>query len=426
MLQNDFDIVVIGAGAAGMMAATEAARRGSTVCVLEKANKAGVKILMSGGTRCNVTHDCDAAGIMLAFGKNGRFLRQALAELSPTDVVDMFRGLGVPTKVEPGGKIFPESDRALDVCQALQRQMTDAGAILRLGTAVINLQREDSGFKVDLAVGSLRCQSVIVTVGGMSYPGCGTVGDGYPWLQQFGHTIVNPRPSLVPIVGGSAWTWELQGLTLPEAQVTIGKLGVAKKKGELAQRTGGLLFTHFGFSGPTAMDVSRAITDVEDLSTIELRINALPDWNDDRLNSWFDTKRSSEPGRQISKALCEILPRRLASALTEQSQIDGEKPLAELSGAARRLLTEGILRNRMPIQGTRGFKKAEVTAGGVSLKEVDPRTMQSRIVAGLYVAGEILDLDGWIGGYNFQSAFSTGAVAGRSAAEALQAVAAGG
>ncbi|WP_417750277.1 NAD(P)/FAD-dependent oxidoreductase [Rosistilla oblonga] len=425
-MQNDFDIVVIGAGAAGMMAAAEAARRDRSVCVLEKANKAGVKILMSGGTRCNVTHDCDAAGIMEAFGKNGRFLRQALAELSPTDVVQMFRDLGVPTKVEPGGKIFPESDRALDVCQALQRRMTESGATLRLGSAVQNLSRTETGFRVDLDGQSLHCRSVIVTVGGMSYPGCGTVGDGYNWLQKLGHTILTPRPSLVPIVGGSAWTWELQGLTLPEAQVTVGKPGVAKKKGELAQRTGGLLFTHFGFSGPTAMDVSRAITAVEDLSTIELRINALPGWNDDRLNSWFDAKRASEPSRQLDKALCEILPRRLASALIEQAQIAGEKPLAELSGANRRLLVEGMLRNRMPIQGTRGFKKAEVTAGGVSLKEVDPRTMHSRIVDGLYIAGEILDLDGWIGGYNFQSAFSTGTVAGRSAAESLNDADAGG
>lgn len=411
-------MIVIGAGAAGMMAAAEASKRGARTCVLEKANKSGVKILMSGGTRCNVTHDCDTSGIAEAFGKNGRFLRQALDRFGPADIISLLKKRGVETKVESTGKVFPVSDRALDVCLALEKRMLDHGATLRLGTAVQNVLYSEGTFKVVLPQETLSCDRVIVTVGGMSYPGCGTTGDGYAWLKGFGHSIVSPRPALVPIVAGVEWTWNLQGLTLPDAHVTINKVGVKKKKGELATRIGSLLFTHFGFSGPAAMDVSRAIPE-DDVSQIELRINALQDWNDDRFASWMHDKRSSSGNRQISTVLSEIVPRNLATALIASAQLDGETRVCEVNNRASTAICEGLLRTRVPIQGTRGFKKAEVTAGGVSLKEVDPRTMQSKLTSGLYVAGEILDLDGWIGGYNFQSAFSTGFVAGQSAADSI-------
>lgn len=437
------DVVVVGAGAAGMVAAARAAAAGRRVVVLEKNRKAGVKILMSGGTRCNLTQDCDAAGIMEAFGRNGKFLRQALMELGPGETVAMFNRLGVATKVESTGKIFPASDRAVEVRDCLLRQAQQAGAEIRLGVAVTDIERppknasgengnaaretaERAGrggnFLVRTDAGDLLARRVIVTSGGRSWPGCGTTGDGYRWLQRAGHTIAPTRPALVPLVGGFDWTRQLSGLTLEEVRVgvwpgTEGTGSPAKRpKRPLEERTGGFLFTHFGFSGPVAMDVSRAVTAAADPRSIQLECDWLPRSSPAELDAWLDAKRRGSGSQRIAAAVAELMPRRLAEAICELAEVR-DRPWGELSKGGRAKLVEGIKRMRLPVSGTRGFEKAEVTAGGVSLAEVDPRTMESRLVPGLFIAGEILDLDGWIGGYNFQSAFSTGHLAGIRAAD---------
>lgn len=418
------NIAVIGAGAAGLMAAARAAmaaRQSGIDCrvvVLEKNRKAGVKILMSGGTRCNLTHDCGPEGIMEAFGRGGAFLRQALAALPPIEVVRLFNGLGVATQIESTGKVFPSSNRAVDVRDALLKYAIDAGAEVCLDRAVKSLKRDpqSGGFFLEVNGESLPFDRVIVTVGGKSWPGCGTIGEGYQWMRDFGHTIVPPRPALVPLVGGTPWMHEISGLTLDSVTASVWSIpqdGKKPSKKPLLARRGGFLFTHFGFSGPTAMDVSGIITAAAQPQETRLTLDLLPDLTTDQVVRWVEDQRSGGR-RKVSAAIAELLPRRLADAVTETAGAT-EVSFAELPRAKSDALIQSLKQLTLPVTGTRGFDKAEVTAGGVSLKEVDPRTMQSRIVPGLFIAGEILDLDGWIGGYNFQSAFSTGLLAGTHA-----------
>ena len=404
-------IIVIGAGAAGMLAASEAARRGANVTVLEKNTKTGVKILMSGGTRCNITQDTDAKGIVSAFGRGGRFLQKSVGAFGPPDVVNLFHDAGVPTKIESTGKVFPKSDRALHVRDALQRRVVESGANLHLRSPVKSLIRENDQWRVTVEGETLSCDRVIVTSGGRSWPGCGTTGDGYGWLQRLGHQIVPPRPALVPLVGGHAWTRELSGLTLEECEATV-SLSSGKNRKPLVCRRAGWLFTHFGFSGPAAMDVSGALTAADSFSDVALTVDFLPRMAKDEIQTKLNDR--SRGKRNVETVVADWLPQRLAAALV---RVHGANTsIAELPKKSLLAMVDAIKRCELPIEGTRGFAKAEVTAGGVKLSEVDPRTMESRLVPHLYIAGEVLDLDGWIGGYNFQSAFSTGRAAGIAAA----------
>jgi len=423
-------IVIVGAGAAGLMAAATAARackEQATACeviVLEKNRKAGVKILMSGGTRCNITHDCDSAGIMQAFGKNGPFLRQALAMLPPEAVVRLFNSLGVATQVESTGKVFPQSNRALEVRDALQRYAFEAGAQIRLGVSVKSIEPTGQTFSLGLAVGedaheeTLVADRLIITSGGRSYPGCGTIGEGYQWMRTLGHSIVPPRPALVPLVGGEPWMREISGVTLEHVCAQVWATPEPGKKADkrpLLSRAGSFLFTHLGFSGPTAMDVSGVITGAGDPTRTRLTLDLVPDRSAASIDQWFEESRRRDGKRKVVAAMGEWLPKRLAEAVIADAGA-ADRSFAELPRVAMTKLTSHLKQLPLPVTGTRGFEKAEVTAGGVTLSEVDPRTMQSRRVPGLFIAGEILDLDGWIGGYNFQSAFSTGFVAGMNAA----------
>ena len=420
-----YDVAVIGAGAAGLLAAARSAERGRRTLLLEKNRKPGVKILMSGGTRCNITHDCDAAGIIAAFGSAGPFLHSPLAALSPRDLVQLLNDEGLRTKVEPGGKIFPQSDRALDVLNALLRRLHRSGAELALGEPVATIEREDNGFRVQTAERSSRCTKLIVTTGGKSYPGSGTTGDGYNWLAAFGHTIRPPRPALVPLTTNETWVHELSGVTVSDVQLRatdpqIAALSPVKRRrrglppGTLIGRRGSLLFTHFGLSGPVVLDVSRAVTAAADPRRLVLLADFLPDTRHDELDLLLRNVAASDGKRAVANVVAELLPKRLVDSLLVRAEVPAERRAAELGKAERGRFIDQLKRCEIRVTGSRGFKKAEVTAGGVALEEVDSRTMESKLVPNLYVAGEILDLDGFIGGYNFQAAFSTGWLAGES------------
>ncbi|TWT88930.1 N-methyltryptophan oxidase [Pseudobythopirellula maris] len=406
-----WDTIVLGAGAAGLLAAERSALRGRRTLLLEKNRKAGVKILMSGGTRCNLTQSCDRREIAEAFGAGKRFLYPALGRLGPDELVAMFEGEGLATKVEATGKVFPVSDRALDVQRTLLAMLARSGAELALDEPALEVDRRDDGFVVRTARRELRTHKLIICVGGQSYPGCGTVGDGYAWARHFGHTIVQPRPSLVPLTSAEPWLAELKGVTLDDVRVSV---VCDDQKKPLAERRGGLLFTHFGLSGPAVMDVSRAVTERPQAGGWRLRCDFLPASSEEDLTNQIADNAAAEGRRGVLGLVSEWLPKRLAEALLDHARTPRDRNLAELAKGERSRLIEAIKRTPVALSGSLGFKKAEVTAGGVTLAEVNPKTLESRLAPGLHFAGEVLDLDGPIGGYNFTAAFATGALAGES------------
>jgi predicted Rossmann fold flavoprotein len=403
------EVVVVGGGAAGLLAAARAAERGRRTLLLEKNRKPGAKILMSGGTRCNITQNTDARGIVEAFGPQGRFLHSALAALSPADLVTLIEVEGVPTKIEVTGKIFPVSDKASDVLAALMRRLGRSGCELALDEPCVELARSDDTFQLVTSKRVLRPEKVILTTGGQSYPGCGTTGDGYRWLAALGHRIIPPRPALTPVTTNAPWVLPLKGVTIPDVVVRV----IAENPACLAARRGSFLFTHFGLSGPVVLDVSRAITG-HPQPGLELECDFLPAVRADDLEDHLRRECAADGKKQLGGIVARHLPRRLADAIVQTIGLSAGLKAAELSKRDRGRLVAAIKRTRIPVSGTRGFKKAEVTAGGAALDEIDSRTLQSKIVPNLFIAGEILDLDGPIGGYNFQAAFSTGYLAAES------------
>ncbi len=418
------------------MAAVRAAERGRATLLLEKNRGPGAKILISGGGRCNLTHACDERGIAEAFGPAGRFLRSPLAALGPAKLREWFHAEGVPTRVEPDGKVFPATGRAADVLDALLRRLAGSGALLVLGEPATGIERAAEGLTVTTARRTRHAEAVVVATGGMSYRGCGTTGDGYRWLTALGHTIHPPRPALVPLKTSDEWVRRLAGIALPDVLVRIldpeamtvhGRRSrshrdptpMPRKRGPgglpagvLAQRRGAILFTHFGLSGPAVMDVSRAVTMHPAPDALRLAVDFLPDVRADHLDSLLRSAAVSDGRKLVAGLLPRPLPRRVSESLVERAGVARSRRAAEWSKAERAALVGWIKRAEIHLQGNCGFEQAEVTAGGVALDEVDARTMQSKVVPGLYLTGEILDLDGLIGGFNLQAAFSTGWQAG--------------
>ncbi|MBI3408107.1 MAG: NAD(P)/FAD-dependent oxidoreductase [Planctomycetes bacterium] len=409
MTDDDWEVIVLGAGAAGLMAAIHAAERGRRTLLLEKNKKPGVKILMSGGTRCNITQATDNRGIVAAFGPSGKFLHSALAAFSVQDTIDFFEAEGVPTKTEETGKIFPISNKAGDVLNALLRRLGRSGAVLSLEEPVQGVTITDGIFAVQTSRRARNAKRVILTTGGQSYPGSGTTGDGYRIAAGFGHTIVTPRPALAPVICELPWVAELRGLTLPDVGVTV-----LEGSNELAHRRGSLLFAHFGLSGPVILDVSRVVSGHPSPRLLRVEIDLLPASGEIELVEFLRDESVRSAKKQLAVVLANYLPRRLCDIVLENTGLSKDRRAAALSKDERGRLVEAIKRLTIPITGTLGFKKAEVTAGGVDLGEVDSRNMESKLMPGLFLAGEVLDLDGPIGGYNFQAAWSTGWLAGGS------------
>ena len=419
LADQTWDVAVVGAGPAGLMAATGAAQRGLATMLLEKNTKPGAKISISGGGHCNLTHQGDARAIAEEFGASGRFLRSALASFDPAALVDMMAREGVPCRTETGGKILPASDRAADVLAALLRRFERSGATLATGQAVTEVLVDGHGFRLTTDAGDVRTRQVVLTTGGRSYPGCGTTGDGYRWAEELGHTIVTPRPALVPILVDCEWVLSLQGVTLADVLVRVVSSDETsdarpKRARPIAERRGSLLFAHFGFSGPVALDLSRYISEAPRGHRPSLACDFLPDLNQQKLITTLAEAASSEGRRTAASLVGRWLPNRVAESLCRLAGLPDERRLAELSRDERTRLVQALKHQTVPTTGTLGFEKAEVTAGGVTLDEIDSRTMQSKLVPGLFLAGELLDIDGPIGGYNLQAAFSTGHLAGQS------------
>jgi hypothetical protein len=414
--ESSWDVAIIGGGPAGLMAGARAALRRRKTILLEKNREPGVKILLAGGGRCNLTHATDARGVVAAFGPTGRFLHSALAALGPPQIIELFEAEDVPTKVEPGGKVFPLSDRASDVRAALLRRLRQSGCTLAAAEPLLDLVQAGAGFRLITPRRSIQAAKVVLATGGQSYPACGTTGDSYRWAAALGHRIVMPHAALVPLTSHAPCVRALQGITLPDVllEVVAGDPNPAAAA-PLAGRRGAMLFTHFGLSGPAVLDVSHAVSGFARPETLLLRCDLLPDLPEAELDALLARRCAVSGKRRVAALLDPWLPHRVGETLIALSGASADRPAAELAKSDRRRLVQTVKRMDIPLAGTMGFRKAEVTAGGVALDEVDSRTMQSRLVSNLYFAGEVLDLNGPVGGYNFQAAFSTGWLAGENA-----------
>lgn len=410
-------IIVVGGGAAGLLAAYSAASHGAEVLLLEKMNGVGKKVRITGKGRCNITNVADIKGCIANIPGNGSFLYSAFYQFFNDDIIRLLEEFGVATKVERGGRVFPVSDQATDVVDALRRMVIAAGGKIQTDTKVKSLTVEAGNVcGVRLESGDvLAADAVIVTTGGASYPGTGSSGDGFRMAKEVGHTVVTLTPSLVPIELEEDWVQELQGLSLRNVNLTA-----YADEEKLDADFGEMLFTHYGVSGPIVLSMSRKIAlSLAKGQFVSLTLDLKPALNEEQLDKRVQRDFKKYLRKQVKNALNDLLPQKLIPVVIDLAYLDEDKPIHQVTREERLRLVHTIKHMEMTVTKTRPMAEAIVTAGGVSVKEVDPKTMASRAMSGLYWAGEVLDIDGYTGGFNLQAAFSTGYVAGKSAAESL-------
>ena len=404
-------IAVIGGGPAGLMAAGLAAEAGASVTLFEKNPKVGRKLAITGKGRCNVTNNCDVQTVLANVPVNPRFLYSALGRFSPADTMAFFEKLGVPLKTERGGRVFPVSDKAIDVVDALFFW------VKRAGVTIVNEPVEDiltrDGRVTGVFAGNHdhKADRVILATGGASYPLTGSTGDGYRFAKALGHTIVPPRPSLVPLVEDGTVCQSLMGLSLRNVAITV-----LENDKTIYQDFGEMLFTHFGLSGPLILSASAHMRHFGSKNyRIEIDLKPALDEKtlDKRVLGDFEKHKNSD----FVNALGELLPRKLIPAVIEAAGIDPRVKVHSITKAERASLVRVLKHFPIRISGARPIAEAIVTTGGVSVKQVDPKTMASKVTPGLYFAGEILDVDAYTGGFNLQIAWATGRLAGLSAAQ---------
>ena len=410
-------VLVIGGGASGMMAAGRAAECGAAVTLLEKMPQLGSKILLSGKGRCNFSNMADLRDFVAAFGPEGKFLYGAFTHFFRPDLLDLLERFGLKAEVERGGRVFPASDRALDVVKALKQYLQQGKVRTRLNGAVDRVEvQKGKVSRVCLGRGeALEAHACILATGGLSYPLTGSTGDGYEIAKRLGHTIVPLRPSLVPLEVEEPWAKELQGLSLRNVKASI--FSGKKERKKIGEEFGEMLFTHFGVSGPIILRLSRLAFKSRARGRLTLCLNLKPALNPEQLDRRLLRDLAKYHRRQFKHCLADLLPRRLISVIVRLSEIAPEKPAHQLTAQERERIGNLLSALPLTILRPRPIEEAVVTAGGVELTEVNPKTMESRIISGLYFCGEILNLDGPTGGYNLQAAFSTGYLAGEMAAQ---------
>ena len=403
-------VVVIGGGAAGLMAAVIAGREGAKVTLLEKMNYVGKKMGITGKGRCNITNACDMSDFIKNTPGNGKFLYGAYERFTNEDLLQLLHDAGLETKVERGGRVFPASDSALDVRNTFMKLMKHYGVDVHLEEPVKKLLVDDgvvTGVVTDKE--TYHADAVVIATGGKSYPATGSTGDGYILAAQVGHKITDIRPSLVPIVTEESWVKDLMGLSLRNVELSV----VAKNKVQ-AKMFGEMMFTHFGITGPIVLSLSHTVGKLmrkKNIGTIGLDINLKPALSPETLDKRLQKDFDLYSKKQLINGMKDLLPSRLIPLIIELAGIDPRKPINQISKEERQQI--GYMLQHMPltVKGLRPVEEAIVTAGGISLKEFNPKTMESKLVKGLYGAGEVLDIDAFTGGYNLQAAFSTGYVA---------------
>lgn len=402
---------IIGGGPAGMMAAIAASEK-SQVTLYEKNDILGKKLLITGKGRCNLTNAGTEDEIIEAFGKNGRFLFSALNSFSNKDLMNFFEKRGLPLKVERGKRVFPESDKSLDVLRVLEKELNEKNIKILKNTSVKKINvLENNGFEIVTEKGNETYDALVITTGGKSYPKTGSTGDGYIFARSLGHSVSSLSPYLIPLETNQEDIKELMGLSLKN--VLLKAFVNGKKKGE---EFGEMIFTHFGISGPVVLTLSKIAVDAlkKEKNKIVYYIDFKPALSFDELDKRIIRDFEKYNNKQFKNALDDLLPRKMIPVVLNRSGIDEEKKVNQISKEERKIIIDLLKDFPVEISGTRPLSEAIVTSGGISLKEINPKTMESKLYPGLFFAGEILDLDGVTGGYNLQEAFSTGFLAGSS------------
>ncbi|WAH35929.1 NAD(P)/FAD-dependent oxidoreductase [Alicyclobacillus dauci] len=414
-----YDVIVVGGGPAGLMAAIAARETGARVALVEKGHKPGRKLGISGGGRCNVTNAKPLPELMDNIPGNPRFLYSALSQFSNHDIIDFFENLGIRLKEEDRGRVFPVTDQAATVVKAIVDKVYTSGVDVMLDTPVARLLANDGKITgVRLTRGqTLETSAVVISTGGCSVPKTGSTGDAYPWVQALGHTIVDPYPTEVPLTSNEPFIVDrkLQGLSLRGVDVTVWN----EKDKRLTTENGDLLFTHLGLSGPAALRCSHYVSTAKRKNPgtkLRATIDVLPNVTRDELSHQLFSAREEHPRRSLANALEQWVPERLASYVLNKTNVNGSTQLTHVSKSDSDAISGCIKACPVVITGTLPLEQATVTGGGVSVKEVDPKSMQSKLCQGLFFAGEVLDVHAHTGGYNITVAFSTGRLAGRSAA----------
>lgn len=404
-------VIVVGAGAAGMMAAYFAAKNKNKVTLIEKNEKTGKKIYITGKGRCNITNACDIEDLFVNVMSNKKFLYSAFYGFTNSDVIDFFERYGTKTKIERGNRVFPVSDHSSDVIFALERALKEQNVDILLNTCVEKIENTDNRVTgVVLRNGrKIEADAVVVATGGMSYQATGSTGDGYRFAEESGHKVTECTPSLVPFNAQEEWVKQLQGLSLKNVSVTIYD---GRKK--LYEDFGEMLFTHFGVSGPLILSASAAIKQNIIKKPLQMFIDLKPALSNDALDKRILREFDEAKNKQFKNSINKLLPSKMIPVIIELSGIDPDKKVNEISKSEREGLVNLLKKLPVTLNGTRQWNEAIVTKGGVSVKDINPSTMESKIIKNLYFAGEVLDLDALTGGYNLQIAWSTGALAGKS------------
>ena len=406
------DCIVIGGGAAGMMAAISAASSGAKVTLLERNQKVGRKLYITGKGRCNVTNQCSPEDVLRSAPCNGKFLYSAMDRFPPSEVIAFFEKIGVKLKVERGNRVFPESDKASDIIDALLRELRRRKVDLIETRARGILVREGVVCGVRTDHGDLRCDSVILATGGVSYPLTGSTGDGYEMAREWGHTIVQPKGSLVPLCSDDPCCPAMQGLSLKNTG-----LKVKNGKGKVVyQDQGELLFTHFGLSGPLILSASAHLRHF-DKERYTVCLDLKPALDDEKLDARLLREFEEQSNRDFVNVLSSLLPKAMVPVMVERTGISGDTKVHSVTRQQRRRLLELLKCFTIEVVGTRPVEEAIITSGGIKVSEIDPKSMQSKLIDGLFFAGEIIDVDAYTGGFNLQIAWSTGHVAGSAAAQ---------
>lgn len=406
------ELIVIGGGAGGMMAAITAAMSGASVLILEQNDKCCRKLMITGKGRCNLTNNCDMQQVLNNIPQNGKFLYSALRAFDPGDTIGFFEQLGVPLKTERGNRVFPVSDRAADIVDALVRKARELGIQIRKAR-VIGLNVDDGKIiGVKTTHGDMDCTAAIICTGGVSYPKTGSTGDGYRLAEELGHTVIPPRPSLVPLRSQDHSCGEMQGLSLKNVSLSFW----GKKSGKLYEDFGEMQFTHFGISGPMVLSAS-AHMKREVKEEYHVNIDLKPALDEHKLDIRILRDFEEFSNREFRNSLNKLASRLMIPVLIRRSGIPPETKVNSITKQQRMVLLKLFKEFRIDIEGPRAIDEAVITSGGICVKGINPSTMESKLISGLYFAGEVIDCDAYTGGYNLQIAWSTGYAAGKSAAE---------